>query len=248
MERDTEGSRYYDHARSHEFNLGRFLGPDKLRSHFRDPQSWNRYTYARNNPMKLLDPNGKYFILATEQDRQQFTQALSVASRDSKARGEILALAGSSRPVLLVKGLTRGQSESVDPKVTGPREFGDTLPLEGGYRTPAQGAIVTIDFAKISAMSSRSGGQLDPAGVVITTHELDHAYAEFTEGHAAAVRQDDTGSSQAFGEQAYFAPDDPAGQLSECTVNQLILSPSGQTSNACADTGGGDGKGGPCIP
>ena len=30
MERDTEGSRYFDHARNHEFGLGRFVSVDPL--------------------------------------------------------------------------------------------------------------------------------------------------------------------------------------------------------------------------
>jgi RHS repeat-associated protein len=59
MERDPEGLRYYDHARSHSFGLARFLSPDKLGGKITDPQSWNRYAYARNNPIRYYDPNGK---------------------------------------------------------------------------------------------------------------------------------------------------------------------------------------------
>ncbi|MGI0150183.1 MAG: hypothetical protein ACREDF_11715, partial [Thermoplasmata archaeon] len=47
MERDTEANRYYDHARSHEFGLGRFLSTDSIQGRTLDPQSWNRYTYAK---------------------------------------------------------------------------------------------------------------------------------------------------------------------------------------------------------
>jgi len=58
MERDFEAERYYDHARHQDYNLGRFLSPDLLSGKTADPQSWNRYTYARNNPLKYVDPNG----------------------------------------------------------------------------------------------------------------------------------------------------------------------------------------------
>jgi RHS repeat-associated protein len=58
MERDSETTRYYDHARHHEAVLGRFLSPDKLGGKPKAPQSWNRYSYASNNPIKLVDPNG----------------------------------------------------------------------------------------------------------------------------------------------------------------------------------------------
>lgn len=59
MERDPEGQRYYDHARSHSFGLARFMSPDKLGGKITDPQSWNRYAYARNNPLKYVDPDGR---------------------------------------------------------------------------------------------------------------------------------------------------------------------------------------------
>jgi RHS repeat-associated protein len=63
MERDTEGSRYYDHARSHEFNLARFLSPDKVGGTAADPQGWNRYSYVLNNPLKHVDPDGNLTIV-----------------------------------------------------------------------------------------------------------------------------------------------------------------------------------------
>jgi RHS repeat-associated protein len=61
MERDTEGSgmRYYDHARSYEFEfLGRFLSSDRLGGDVGRPQSLNRYTYALSNPTNMTDPLG----------------------------------------------------------------------------------------------------------------------------------------------------------------------------------------------
>ena len=58
MERDTEDNHFYDHARHHDFNLGRFVVPDRVQGHARDSQSWNRYAYARNNPVAMVDRNG----------------------------------------------------------------------------------------------------------------------------------------------------------------------------------------------
>jgi len=65
MERDTESGmnndRYFDHARHHGSGLGRFLSSDKAQGKVPDPQSWNRYAYARNNPVKFIDKNGLEF-------------------------------------------------------------------------------------------------------------------------------------------------------------------------------------------
>jgi hypothetical protein len=40
--------------------MGRFLSPDKTFAdqHTANPQSWNIYSYARNNPEKNTDVNG----------------------------------------------------------------------------------------------------------------------------------------------------------------------------------------------
>jgi RHS repeat-associated protein len=62
MERDTESKRYYDHARTHDYALGRFLGPDRIGGRPTDPQSWNRYAYTLGNPMKHVDPDGRVVV------------------------------------------------------------------------------------------------------------------------------------------------------------------------------------------
>ena len=58
MERDTESTRFHDHARSHDYSLGRFVSPDSVGGHPASPQSWNRYAYTLGNPMKHIDPDG----------------------------------------------------------------------------------------------------------------------------------------------------------------------------------------------
>lgn len=44
--------------------LGRFITPDWIVQDPGDPQSLNRYAYARNNPIKYIDPTGNLFWLA----------------------------------------------------------------------------------------------------------------------------------------------------------------------------------------
>jgi hypothetical protein len=42
-----------------------------------DPQSWNRYTYTLNNPLKYTDPSGLYvFGNGTEEEKKKFIQGL----------------------------------------------------------------------------------------------------------------------------------------------------------------------------
>jgi len=57
-ERDSEsgldnfGPRYYASL------MGRFMSPDPFGGHYTDPQTLNKYAYARNNPLRFTDPTG----------------------------------------------------------------------------------------------------------------------------------------------------------------------------------------------
>jgi RHS repeat-associated protein len=54
---------YYYGARYHNPNIGRFMSPDPAGADPTDPQSWNRYAYVQNNPMKYVDPNGEQAVV-----------------------------------------------------------------------------------------------------------------------------------------------------------------------------------------
>jgi RHS repeat-associated protein len=49
----------YMHARYYEMSLGRFLSVDPIGGKPRRPASFNRYVYAWNNPLRLVDPDGR---------------------------------------------------------------------------------------------------------------------------------------------------------------------------------------------
>jgi RHS repeat-associated protein len=59
-ERDIETGLDYFGARYYGSMPGRFTNPDDFLNdtHPSDPQSWNLYTYVRNNPVRYIDPNG----------------------------------------------------------------------------------------------------------------------------------------------------------------------------------------------
>jgi len=60
-ERDGESGLDYFGARHYGGNFGRFLQADQpfADQDPTDPQSWNLYTYTRNNPLRYVDPNGQ---------------------------------------------------------------------------------------------------------------------------------------------------------------------------------------------
>jgi RHS repeat-associated protein len=59
-ERDTESGLDYFLARYYGSTQGRFTSPDPLLTSGKPttPQSWNRYSYVLNNPLKYIDPLG----------------------------------------------------------------------------------------------------------------------------------------------------------------------------------------------
>lgn len=63
-ERDAETGLDYFGARYFSGAQGRFTSPDKpfADQHVYDPQSWNLYIYARNNPLRFLDLHGEAVI------------------------------------------------------------------------------------------------------------------------------------------------------------------------------------------
>jgi RHS repeat-associated protein len=60
QERDGEANLDYFIARQYAYTLGRFLQPDLpfADQQTSNPQSWNLYTYVRNNPLRYIDPTG----------------------------------------------------------------------------------------------------------------------------------------------------------------------------------------------
>ncbi len=64
-ERDTESGNDYFGARYYASSMGRWLSPDKpfADQHAQNPQSWNLYAYARNNPLIIFDPNGEAAVV-----------------------------------------------------------------------------------------------------------------------------------------------------------------------------------------
>jgi RHS repeat-associated protein len=66
--RDGESGLDYANQRYYSSTLGRFLSPDPYKASNggpgepSDPQSWNRYAYAGNDPVDRYDPTGQFFL------------------------------------------------------------------------------------------------------------------------------------------------------------------------------------------
>ncbi|MBT4936678.1 RHS repeat-associated core domain-containing protein, partial [Candidatus Peregrinibacteria bacterium] len=59
QELDEDTGLYYYKARYYHPEIGRFLSLDPWAGDISDPQTLNKYSYTRNNPLKYIDPSGE---------------------------------------------------------------------------------------------------------------------------------------------------------------------------------------------
>jgi RHS repeat-associated protein len=72
-ERDSETCLDFMQARYYSSSQGRFISADVFwnDSQVSDPQSWNKYAYARNNPLRYIDPSGEKATVKIETDEDK---------------------------------------------------------------------------------------------------------------------------------------------------------------------------------
>ena len=92
-ERDVETGLDYFEARYYASTQGRFTSVDPLLASAkrRNPQTWNRYTYGMNNPLRFTDPDGE---AAIDEDPDLYarrtTTTTEVIVQDADRRGNII--------------------------------------------------------------------------------------------------------------------------------------------------------------
>ena len=59
---DNETGLEYALARYYDTRTGGFCSADPVEGDPSDPQSWNRYAYARDNPISITDPSGQFSL------------------------------------------------------------------------------------------------------------------------------------------------------------------------------------------
>jgi RHS repeat-associated protein len=101
QEYDDSFGLYYYNARYYDPALGRFLSPDSIVPDLWNLQSFNRYSYVLNNPLKYIDPTG-HFNLGT------FLTGVGLAVAGVLILA-VSAVAAIVAPVTAALGITTGQ-------------------------------------------------------------------------------------------------------------------------------------------
>lgn len=164
----------YMHARYYDPLMGRFLSVDNASGEAGNPQSWNRYAYAHNNPLKNIDPDGNVVIGATT-----FRREIAAAYANSAQFRATYDEANQNRNIVVRLTLvgrmtnnTRAGTEPISSTLVPIRTAGGSL-----MRT-AQGDLVVRPKAYRTTLPVGSTG-------AVIGHELMHANEGFTFGYAS---------------------------------------------------------------
>jgi len=83
-ERDAESGLDNFIKRYFGSSLGWFMTPDPvgiMKQKIRDPQRWNMYSYARNNPLRFTDPTGQYVCNGNQDQCTQIKAGYDAAQK-----------------------------------------------------------------------------------------------------------------------------------------------------------------------
>ncbi len=168
-ERDTESGLDNFGARYYGSNMGRMMSPDPMMASAKawDPQTWNRYSYAHNNPLSYIDPTGMAEVNAADcaKDKACVTVNVNVIY-DKNANGG--------------DGLTDKQKASFEKNQlqNAKDQYGNAdIHLNVTYSAGA----VTNDGGKLS-VSGMQAGALN----VVVTDQINGAVSGVSASHMAA--------------------------------------------------------------
>lgn len=168
-ERDKETGLDYFGARYYGSRLARLTTVDPLLAigpSLRDPQRWNRYAYAKNNPFKYVDPDGRYTCSGKECEKfeKQRQLGLRSASPDVRRGAAAYGDAGVANGVtvtftdpgdghngtmlpgleMLKDGSMRAKADvKIRPGLAG-TSLADTIAHEGSHAADAQDFVATM--------------------------------------------------------------------------------------------------------
>jgi len=194
-ERDTESGLDNFVKRYFGSSLGRFMTPDPvgiMKQKLIDPQQWNMYSYARNNPLRFTDPTGKY-VCDSNKYKTQCAQikegydaaqkALAAAKPKSeqakqlKSALDFLGAPGKANGVVVTfGGLDKGTNAQTHTETT--------TDLLGKSHTTTE---IKFDLQQLDfKVRLTSGHPLEPLGNdtgAVLVHEGTHGRDDVAQGH-----------------------------------------------------------------
>ena len=219
------------HARYYSQFQGRFLAVDQApNSSPLSPQSWNRYNYTRNNPLKYVDPTGYTIALAGENTSKIKEYLIKTAMRPT-GRQDIKNIAENKSFHLTLQEhsytsparIFQIKASRQETQVT----FGKTVPTitvdHATQESSVNSATMNLDTKAIESLHP------DRSGVVVTAHEFYHANDLAAGKSMAEVELGDTptsatGPAEQHGKDVAAEQPDISEEEAEQLVNQWLES------------------------
>ncbi len=171
-ERDAESNLDNAQARYYSSSMGRFMSPDPYNAGADpyDPQSWNMYSYVRNNPLNLTDPTGMVYEVCMNGYDITYAGGCNELPGDTvgelndylsqypgrlEAEGDPNSFGGSGSIVSLAHSDTGGTYEFEEPDA-----LGTTITVSGNPPYTFWSPLVEINPGQPGTPS----GQGDPGG------------------------------------------------------------------------------------
>ena len=150
-------------ARVYDSDIGRFLSADTIIQDPHDSQSYNRYSYVRNNPMVFTDPSGHSWFSKLWDKIGTYVIAVVVAVIAVYTGGlALMSMTGASTVAaasgmatisqLAVAGAVGGFAAGVSAGLLGGASLGDSLQM--GMQGAAYGAIGAVTAGYIGGIKS----------------------------------------------------------------------------------------------
>lgn len=85
---EAEAGLYFYNSRWYDNQLGRFVQADSIIPEPGNPQSWDRYAYVNNNPVRYIDPSGHWVVETNNPGEEQRRNAYTyLAQKDDSLNG-----------------------------------------------------------------------------------------------------------------------------------------------------------------
>jgi RHS repeat-associated protein len=183
----------YMHARYYSPGVGRFLSVDpviNMKMAMVSPQTWNRYAYVVNNPMRFTDPTGQYVCRGND----QACNTIEVSMKMMRFAAAKMSLAEGRRDMQKVAD-AYGKREYGTPTTTIKYVWADpTMAGPNGMPVPVLGpgvlgqagkkGNVFVSLTNIVGKAANNGAMAFTILAGTLTHEGDHelhrAVTEFT--------------------------------------------------------------------
>jgi len=190
-ERDSESDLDNFGARYDSSSMGRFTSPDPLLNSGRpwEPQSWNRYAYALNNPLNVIDPTGLYDLVNNcASDDKKCNKQFNQHASDLKN-----GLSDLQKKVDKMKDGTAKDRLEASLNVLGTQGDNNGVNVNFGSLDPGVAGQTNLDMSSNSLQINSINITLDPSKInssndyaIAFAHEGTHAEDFLTMGLSAS--------------------------------------------------------------